>query len=333
VSGVARAIAHANIALVKYWGKRDAELNLPATGSLGLTLAALSTTTEVRFGSERDRFFLGGAEIGGAGLARLTRWLDLVRARAGIASGAEVRSENNFPTASGLASSASAYAALAVAATAAAGLELAPDELSALARRGSGSAARSVLGGLVQMRAGSATDGSDSFAKAVADPRGLTGELAMVIAIVGGGRVKAISSRDAMEHCASTSPLYRGWLEAVGTDLAGARGAIERGDLEALGEIAEASALAMHAAAIASRPAILYFQPATVALIDRVRALRRHDGLSAFFTIDAGPHVKVLTRMAEAGEVAAALREVEGVTDIAVSEPGGPARLIPRAPS
>src|SRR6185437_7680491 len=126
------------------------------------------------------------------------------------------------------------------------------------------------------------------------DAAAFAARLRMVIAIVGGGAAKAHGSRDAMEHCAQTSPLYAGWLAVVPRDLAAAEDAIARGDLQALGELAEANALAMHAAAIASRPAIVYWQPATLALLAAVRALRAA-GAPAWATMDAGPHVKVLT--------------------------------------
>jgi diphosphomevalonate decarboxylase len=312
------ARAHANIALVKYWGKRDAARNLPAAGSLSLTLAALTTITSVRFDDAlaADAIAFGGASE----RARIVEFLDLVRARAGIATRAEVASENRFPTASGLASSASGFAALALAATRAAGLALDPRELSRLARQGSGSAARSIFGGLVRMRA----EDDDAWAEPI-EAGAFAARLRMVIAIVGGGAAKAHGSRDAMEHCAETSPLYAGWLAVVPRDLAAAEAAIARGDLEALGELAEANALAMHATAIASRPAIVYWQPTTLALLDAVRALRA-SGAPAWATMDAGPHVKVLTDVAHAERVASALREV--VADVSISAAGGAAEVM-----
>ena len=323
------ARAHANIALVKYWGKRDPALNLPAAGSLSLTLDALTTVAVVQTtegGS--DRLVLAGQEVSGPALDRFSRWLDAVRERAGdpgLRFTAE--SANDFPTASGLASSASAYAALALAASRAAGLELSPRELSILARRGSGSAARSIFGGLVEMRAGARADGADCYAEPVLSEGELASwPLAMVVAVVGGGVAKEVSSRAAMEHCAATSPLYRGWLSSVPGDLAAARAAIERRDLHALGEVAEQSALTMHAAALASRPAIAYLRPATVALMDAVLELRRA-GAAAYFTMDAGPHVKVLTTRAEADLVAARVGAVQEVTQVIVSGPGGPAEI------
>ena len=327
---IARACA--NIALVKYWGKRPGPLNVPAAGSLSLSLDALVTTTQVTFdaGMPSDELVLGGALAQPGELARVSQLLDLVRARAGIRARARVISRNEFPTASGLASSASGFAALAVAAAAAAGLTLAPRELSILARRGSGSAARSVLGGFVRMHAGHADDGSDSFAEPLASS--LIDRVRMVIAIVGGGAPKSHGSRDAMTHTAETSPLYRAWLELVPRDLAAAEAALATGDLEALGAITEGNALAMHAVTMAARPAVIYWQPTTLAALAEVRALRAA-GRAAWATMDAGPHVKVLTTASEAADVAAALREIAGVTAVSIAAPGGPANLVAeRAP-
>jgi diphosphomevalonate decarboxylase len=316
------AQACANIALVKYWGKRDSVRNLPAAGSLSLTLKALVTETSVEWDPslERDELVLNGKPAPAD-----SDFLDLVRALAGFEKRARVVSENRFPTASGLASSASGFAALALAASRAAGLELSERDLSILARRGSGSAARSIYGGFVRMNAGTKPDGSDAYATPI--ETGLVDDVRMVIAIVGGGVPKTHGSRDAMEHCAQTSPLYRAWIEQVPRDLAAAESAIASRDIRALGELAEANALAMHASAIAARPAIIYWQPATLAALAAVRDLRK-SGLAAWATMDAGPHVKVLTTRADAETVATAMRDVEGVTATMISEAGGPAEVI-----
>jgi diphosphomevalonate decarboxylase len=318
------ARACANIALVKYWGKRDAALNLPAAGSLSLTLAALVTETSVVFDSalERDELVLDGAP---ASADRTSEFLDLVRALANRPTRARVVSRNHFPTASGLASSASGYAALALAATRAAGLELGARELSILARRGSGSAARSIFGGLVRMYAGTRDDGSDAYA--VPLEHSVVERMRMVIAVVGGGAPKTHGSRDAMDHTAATSPYYASWVAQVPRDLAAAEAALARGDLQALGEITEANAFAMHASAIAARPAVLYWQPATLAALAAVRELRGK-GHSAWATMDAGPHVKVLTTGDDATTIARTLASVPGVTDTIISLPGGPAEII-----
>lgn len=326
-TGAATARACANIALVKYWGKRDAARNLPAAGSLSLTLGALITETTVELDPvlRADELVLDDAPARPTDVARISAFLDLVRAEAQISTRARVRTRNEFPTASGLASSASGYAALAVAATSAAGVAMSPRALSMLARRGSGSAARSIYGSFVRMHAGHADDGSDAFAEPVASR--LADRVRMVIAIVGGGAPKTHGSRDAMEHTAATSPYYRAWLDLVPGDLAAAEGALAAADLAALGAIAEANALAMHASALAARPAIVYWQPATLALLAEVRALRAR-GVGAWATMDAGPHVKVLTSIDEADAVATALRAVPGTTEVLVSGPGSAASVI-----
>lgn len=317
----ATARACANIALVKYWGKRDAQLNLPAAGSLSLTLAALVTETTVAFDASlaADELILDGSAARPKEVARISSFLDLIRAEAKLTTRARVTSTNQFPTASGLASSASGFAALAVAASTAAGIAASPRTLSILARRGSGSAARSLFGGFVRMHAGHAADGSDAFAEPITSR--LLDRVRMVIAIVGGGAPKSHGSRDAMDHTAHTSPLYQAWIDLVPNDLAAAEGALAAGDLPALGAITEANALAMHASALAARPAVIYWQPTTLALLAEVRALRDR-GLSAWATMDAGPHVKVLTSIEHAEAVAAALRPI--ASDVIVSAPGGP---------
>jgi diphosphomevalonate decarboxylase len=317
------ARACANIALVKYWGKRDAALNLPATGSLSLTLAALVTETSVGFDGAlaHDELVLDGTTVPAD---RVSPVLDLVRAQTGTTTRARVTSRNQFPTASGLASSASGFAALALAASRAAGLSLGTRELSILARRGSGSAARSIFGGFVRMHAGTRDDGSDAFAQPIDNP--LVERARMVIAIVGGGAPKTHGSRDAMEHTAATSPYYASWIAQVPRDLAAAEQALARGDLEALGDITEANALAMHASAIAARPPVIYWQPATLAVLAAVRELRAR-GIAAWATMDAGPHVKVLTTVSDASQVATALRGVAGVTDTIVSAAGDGATM------
>jgi diphosphomevalonate decarboxylase len=319
------AVAGTNIALVKYWGKRDVALNLPATGSLSLTLDRLGTRTTVVFDDgAQDRLVLDGAPADGAASARVSAFLDRVRARAELARRARVTTDNSVPTAAGLASSASGFAALALAATRAAGLELSPPELSALARIGSGSAARSIFGGFVEMARGERADGSDAIARPLPDGDGW--DVRLVVAITAAGP-KAIGSTAAMTHTARTSPYYDAWIAGVPSDLAAARAAIAARELPALGAVAERSALRMHASAMAADPAIIYWNAATLAAIARVRALR-DAGTPAFFTIDAGPHVKALCRAADAEAVAVALRAVPGVSECLIAAPGPGARVV-----
>lgn len=324
------ARAGTNIALVKYWGKRDAALNLPAAGSLSLTLANLGSETTVRFapnaaGSDgRDHVVFDGGPAEPRFAGRVRRFLDLVRARAGIELPAEVVTTNTVPTAAGLASSAAGFAALALAASHAAGLRLSPAELSELARRGSGSAARSIFGGFAEMSVGARADGSDAIAREVADEK--SWDVRLCVAITATGE-KAIGSTDAMELTARTSPYYASWLASVPRDLDEARAAILARDLARLGAVAERSALRMHACALAAEPHILYWNPATLAAIATVKDLRAR-GSAAFFTIDAGPHVKALCATADAPAVQAALAATPGVLRALVLAPGPGAHIV-----
>lgn len=322
-----RARACANIALVKYWGKRDDAQNIPAAGSLSLTLDALTTETSLRFDPElaKDELILDGELARAAERKRVSRFLDLVRARVGETSKCRISSDNAFPTASGLASSASGFAALAVAASTAAGLELSPRELSILARRGSGSAARSLFGGFVRMHAGDANDGSDSYAEPIAGAADW--DLAMTLCVVDGGGRKAVSSREAMNACRATSPLYEPWLASVPADLREAEAAIVVKDFERLGAVTERSTLTMHASALAARPGICFWTPATIACMNAVKKLRA-GGTLAFFTMDAGPHVKVLSAAADSTAVAAALGDIDGVSQMILARPGPGARIL-----
>ena len=320
-----RAVADArtNIALVKYWGKRDEALNLPAVGSISLTLDGLVTRTEVAFDPalDGDRLELNGQPTTGRALRRVSELLDLLGERTGGRPGAAVISSNNFPTAAGLASSASAFAALALAGSRALGLQLPLAELSALARRGSGSAARSIFGGLVEMHRGERADGSDACAAPLAD-----WDLRMVIGVTSEG-MKATLSTDGMRHTAETSPYYPAWIESHPGDLAEARRAIAARDLAALGEVTERSCLTMHASALAARPGILYWSGATVDGFHVVRALRG-EGVGVWFTADAGPHVKALCAPGDVDRVEGALAGVRGVIRTLRCQPGPGARLL-----
>lgn len=322
----ARALAQPNIALVKYWGKRDPALNLPERGSLSITLDALWTRTQVSFdaGLGVDRVLLDGRDWP-EGLARTSACLDLLRRLAGSRLPARVETHNNFPTAAGLASSASGFAALVVAGSAALGLHLDAREMSILARRASGSAARSIYGGFVQMQAGERADGSDACA--IPLPGGADWPLRVVVAVTS-SQPKAVHSGPGMELSRRTSPYHAAWLATVEEDLAAARTAIERHDFGALATVSERSCLAMHADMLASRPALIYWNGATLECIHAIRELREREGVEAFFTVDAGPQVKAVCTPAAASRVAAVLGGVAGVQEVLVSGLGAGARLL-----
>lgn len=318
----ATARAHSNIALAKYWGKRDAALNIPAVGSISITLDALHTDTTVTFDAalSEDQLWLDDRE---QPADRVSAVLDLVRERADLDQRARVASTNNFPTGAGLASSASGFAALAVAACAAAGLDVGPRELSVLARRGSASAARSIFGGYVELHAGTLADGSDAFAEPLLDTADWP--LSVVVAITDPG-AKAVSSTTGMQATSASSPFYEAWVESSPASLDRMRAGILARDLETVGELAEHSCLALHSLMLTTRPALIYWNPATVAAIHTVRELRA-EGLPVYFTIDAGPQVKALCLPADAPQVAAALQGVPGMREIRTSALGPAARV------
>jgi diphosphomevalonate decarboxylase len=316
----ATAQARPNIALVKYWGKRDEELILPHTGSLSMTLSGVNATTTVEFSEREDDVAqIDGRRLDGDELARIVTVLDLVRERAGIALKARVVSKTDFPKAAGLASSAAGGAALAGAAAMAAGLKLEPKELSVLARRCSGSACRSVEGGFCEWLRGSAADGSDSYAVQVA-PETHWPELRMVV-VVCADQAKEISSREAMRRSVETSPYYEGWTRCATEDLEAARAALLARDLPTLGAVAERNAWRMHACAMAADPPISYVRPSTLAVIEAVAALRA-GGVPAFFTLDAGPNPVILCLASGAPRVEMRLGALPDVQRIIVAAPG-----------
>jgi len=314
----ATAIAQPNIALIKYWGKRDVAQNLPAVGSISITLSNLFTRMQVRFddGLRTDRLAVNGARDT-AMLPRLSACLDNVagttRPRAHIASTC------NFPIAAGLASSASSFAALVVAGAAASGISFDTATLARLAGRASGSAARSLFGGFVEL--GNAGDTIDvgEICPAGAWP------LAVAVAITEPGP-KPVGSTEAMEISRETSPFYSNWVVAQPQDLATARAAIEGRDFGQLAAIAEHNCLKMHSVMWASRPPIVYWNAATMRCLQTVRRLQG-EGAEVFFTIDAGPQVKAVCRPEVLGDVEAALRGTAGVSDVMTTGLGNGACL------
>lgn len=321
----ARAVAHTNIALIKYWGKRpgDPDQNLPAVGSLSLTLERLRSETVVRPG-ERDSFQLDG-HSDPAAAAKVARHLDRVWRSASPAPRppCAVDSTNHLPTAAGLASSASGFAALTLAAAAAFELDLDRGALSALARRGSGSAARSLWGGFVRLDRGERADGADCRARPLFPADHWDLRLLVVHTAKG---PKPIGSTDGMQRSADTSPYYPAWVATSEADLARGERALADRDLAALGAVMEHSCFKMHACMLATVPPLIYWNGTTLAAIHEVWAARRA-GLEGYVTSDAGPHVKVLCRPELAPELAARLAAVPGVHAVDTLAPGPDARV------
>ena len=331
MTGVATATAHPNIALAKYWGKIEAPTNLPAVPSLSMTLDALSTTTSVGFGPglDSDRVVINGRSATETEAKRVTALLDRVRIEAGLRTRAWVETANDFPTGSGLASSASGFAALALAAITAAGLEWDSAKVSDLARQSSASAARSIFGGFATLAAGNL---DTTFL--AAEPLAGTHDWAVAVSVViTTFQPKEIGSSEGMTHTRATSPYYAAWVEHAPVLFERARAAVLARDLHALGTVAEESAFAMHACAMAAAPALVYLSPVTLAVIETVRSLGR-SGVPAYVTMDAGPQVKVLSRAADAAHIASVLRQVSGVEKVIVARPGpaASAKIIRQAP-
>ncbi|MFD2306711.1 diphosphomevalonate decarboxylase [Enterococcus termitis] len=286
-----KARAYTNIALIKYWGKKDEHLILPMNNSLSLTLDAFYTETTIEFKESftEDSFFLDGIKQDQKQTAKITAFLALVRQQYQVSLFAKVDSRNFVPTAAGLASSASGLAALAGACSAALNLELTDKELSRLARRGSGSACRSIFGGFAEWQKGNSDQ--TSFAEAIVSDN-WEQDLAMLFVLVDDG-VKDVSSRDGMKRTVETSSFYAGWLSSIDADLKTAKQAIAEKDFKALGEVTEANALRMHGTTLAANPPFTYWSPESLTVMQLVRQARQN-GLPCYFTMDAGPNVKIL---------------------------------------
>jgi len=318
----ALAIAHPNIAFIKYWGNRDHMLRIPSNDSISMNLGGLTTRTQVTFesGLVNDRLTLDGIETSGNALSRVGALLERVRAMSGIQLFAHVQSENNFPSGTGIASSASAFAALSLASATAAGMQLEERDLSRLARTASGSACRSVPAGFVEWQAG--MDHSSSFAVSIAPPSHWS--LVDLVAIV--SREHKCTGSYEGHQLANTSPLQACRLKDAPKRLEICRRAILDRDFEALAEVVELDSNMMHAVIMTSNPRLQYWQPATLAVMLEVSRWRK-TGIPVCYTIDAGPNVHVLCESKHAGEISMQLTSLPGVLEILNSHPGGAARL------
>jgi len=319
----ATAIACSNIAFVKYWGKRDEPLRLPMNSSLSMALSQATTMTTVAFVPElaEDEIFIDGRAVQGTARLRVAQHLDRIRQKAEIRQRARVASRNSFPRNAGIASSASGFAALTLAATTAAGLKLSTRELSCLARLGSGSAARSIPGGFVEWHRGQ--DHESSYAEQIAPPQHWP-EFRDIVAVVE-TTPKPVSSTHGMAR-AQTSPYFTTRMALIPERLERARQAILDRDLDELGRISEQEAIELHFISMSSHPPVLYWSPATLKLIHQVLAWRS-EGLRVHFTIDAGPNVHLLCEQRDEKAISAMLVEMAEVRHVIVNAPGFAARL------
>jgi len=318
----ATALAHPNIAFIKYWGNLDENLHIPANGSISLCLEGLTTRTSVLFDPslEHDHLTLDGQSMQGEPLVRVSAFLDHVRRLARMNIYAQVNSGNNFPSGAGIASSASAFAALALAATSALGFELSEPALSSLARLGSGSACRSIPSGFVEWLPG--TCHADSYAISIAPP--CHWDLVDCIAIVDRSHKHTGSARGmALAH---TSPLQAERIKTAPGRLDRCRQAILKHDFDAFADVVEEDSDLMHAVMRTSTPPLAYMQPATHRIVAAVRNWRK-EGHAVCTTVDAGPNVHILCLADEQTFVQTRLKETPGVNEVLTAKPGSGACL------
>jgi diphosphomevalonate decarboxylase len=317
------AIAHPNIALIKYWGNKNQVLRIPVNGSISFNLDSLFTKTQVTFISElpSDILFNDGHETSGSGLDRVVSFLNFVRELAGKQIFAQVNSENNFPVGTGIASSASAFAALSLAASNAIGLNLSEKELSCLARRGSGSASRSIPEGFVEWFHGETL--SDSFAVSIAPSTHW--DLVDLVAVVTHEHKKVGST--AGHKLANTSPLQSARVEDTKRRLDIVRESIKYRDFQAMSEMVEFDSNMMHAVMMTSSPTLMYWEKSSITIMKNVQKWRA-SGIPVCYTMDAGPNVHVITTKDYSEEIHQKLSSISGIKKIFTAAVGGKARLI-----
>ncbi|HQA28235.1 MAG TPA: diphosphomevalonate decarboxylase [Brevefilum fermentans] len=319
----ATALAHPNIAFIKFWGLADEPRRIPANGSLSMNIDGLTTRTRVEFDPTlaADELLINGQPVFGNGLERVQTFMDRIRRLAAKKLYAHISSENNFPIGAGLASSASGFAALALAGTAALGLTLSERELSALARFGSGSACRSIPAGFVEWTVDPATSETDAHSIAPVDHW----DLVDCIAILSHAH-KPVGSQEGMRS-APSSPLQAARVADAERRLKLCRQAILERDFAVLAEITELDCNLMHAVMMTSTPPLYYWEPGSLAIIQAVKAWQA-EGLSVTFTLDAGPNVHLITTRGSMDEVTHRLRRFPEVIDVVCGGPAGPARLV-----
>jgi diphosphomevalonate decarboxylase len=322
---IATAIAHPNIAFIKYWGNSDDKLRLPMNGSISMNLDSLYTKTTVSWKNKTnvgiDSLKINGILQEGKSLERVRTFLDLVRTQAGNDWIAEVISETNIPAGTGIASSAAAFSALALAATRSAGLNLDPIALSRLARRGSGSACRSIPSGFTEWKVGDADEAS--YAISLAPPEHW--DLVDIIVIIS-ETPKSIGSSEG-HVLASSSPLQLARVGDAPRRLDFCRRAIMKKDFNSLAEIVEADSNLMHAVMMTSSPALLYWLGTTLSVMQAVQKARLV-GLRACYTVDAGPNVHVICLEESLNETLALVKGIEGVQNTLIARVGGPTYLL-----
>jgi len=319
------ARAFSNIAFIKYWGNRHQDLRLPVNPSLSMNLDGLFTETTITWSESSTEHSLtlnsNKIEQGNSALIRASNYLDTLKQRHKIAGYAAVTSENNFPTGAGIASSASAFAALALAATRAANIELSEAELSTVARLGSGSASRSIPGGFVEWQMGE--NHESSYAFSIAEPDHW--DLVDMIAILSTEH-KAVGSTQG-HALADSSVLQNARIESSIDRLKTCRQALLDKNFDTFAEVVELDSNIMHAVMMTSSPPLFYWQPESVRVMQLVREWRQ-DGLSVCYTLDAGPNVHCICLSKDADKVYELLKNTAGVSQVLRATPGAAAHIV-----
>ncbi len=319
----ATAVSCANIAFIKYWGRKDHALRLPLNSSISMNLDHATTTTTVQFDPalDADRVAIEGIEVTEEAARRVSQHLDRIRSLAVTQTRARITSRNSFPIGAGIASSASAFAALTVAACAAAGLDLDERDLTILARLGSGSACRSIPAGFVEWH--TADTSNASYAEQIAPPD--YWNLRDLIAIVQTDPKKVGSTKG--HELVDPSPFAGARLAEAERALPIIRAALLARDFSTFGEETEQEAIRMHAVAMTARPSLLYWSPETVRIMHAVHEWRAA-GLDSYFTIDAGANVHVLCLEPDASAITDRLQSLPGVQTVIANGPGPGTRLV-----
>lgn len=317
------AIAHPNIAFIKYWGNRDHDLRIPSNGSISMNLTGLVTKTTIKMQPElnKDIFILNGVAQEGGALKRVKDFLDHLRDISQKKYFTQVESSNNYPASTGLASSAAAFAALALAGSKAFGLDFSENQLTRLARLGSGSAARSIPDGFVEWTAGLSNLDSVAFCIAPAEHWNLWDCIVIVE-----NSAKQIGSTEG-HLLAETSPLQKTRVADASRRLEICRSAIINKDFAALAEIIELDSHMLHAVMLTSRPSLMYWNGTSVSIMKEVISWRKN-GIPAAFTLDAGPNVHIICTEDYVELVKERLINIPGVIDLMVSSVGEGARII-----
>jgi len=317
----ATAKAPSNIAFVKYWGRKDEELRLPENGSISMNLSNLQTTTTVEFGDFEKDFVQFNGKIEDLENNRAIKHIDRIRKLANVDTRVRIETENNFPTGTGLSSSASGFAALTFAAAAASGLKLSEKELSILARQGSGSACRSIPDGFVEWLDG---DNSEtSYGVSIFPPNHF--EIADVVIVV--STEKKFLATSEGQKSARTSPFFPERLRLIKDKIERVKKAIEEKDFTAFGELIEREALEFHSILFTSDPPLFYWTSQTVSVMKFVQSLRR-EGLECYFTINTGQDVHVICKKEDAETVSNKLKEIPEVKNTIINFPSPGAHLV-----